>query len=235
MLNENTNKFCIDFDHSIMEDTEFIDDDDVSVEEVDVQEVSAEDNGVENDADVESSDSDDGYESTEDALYKPPPSGYGFSDSSEEEESVRAGKKGKNKGKKKSPMKTLHKKSKVSKHVNGLVDKDNGKSKRTSIGREEVAGPSVHKKSHGGPARPNKSDYGPAGTEKVVNEPSSDNKNNATHTSTNETASKSRKPATLDEELGVELLPESDIEFEYESEQFLTPKDSSDDGQNGFD
>ncbi|QHO52042.1 uncharacterized protein DS421_2g36180 [Arachis hypogaea] len=138
MLNEDTDKFYIYFDHPIMEDMEFIDDDDVSVEEVDVQEVSAKNDGVDNDADVESLDSDDGYESTEDALYKPPPSGYGFLDSSEEEESVGAGKKGKNNGKKKFSMKTLHKKSKVSKHVNGPVGKDNSKSKRTRIRREEL-------------------------------------------------------------------------------------------------
>ncbi|XP_020971269.1 uncharacterized protein LOC110268751 [Arachis ipaensis] len=138
MLNEDTNEFYIYFDHPIMEDTEFIDDDGVSVEEVDVQEASAEDDGVDNDADVESSDSDDGYESTEDALYMPPPSGYGFSDSSSEEESVGASKKGKNNGKKK---------SKVSKPVNGPVGKGNGKPKRAAIGREEVAGASSEKES----------------------------------------------------------------------------------------
>ncbi|KAL4345737.1 hypothetical protein AHAS_Ahas11G0308300 [Arachis hypogaea] len=71
MLNEDIDEFYIYFDHPIMEDTEFIDDDGVSVEEVDVQEASVENDGVDNDADVESSDSDDGYESTEDALYKP--------------------------------------------------------------------------------------------------------------------------------------------------------------------
>ncbi|RYR46722.1 hypothetical protein Ahy_A07g032502 isoform F [Arachis hypogaea] len=111
---------------------------------VGMQEASAEDDGVDNDADIESLDSDDGYESTEDVLYKPPPSGYSFSDSSSEEELVGAGKKGKNNGKKK---------SKVSKPVNGPVGKGNGKPKRAAIGREEVAGASVQRKSHGGPVK----------------------------------------------------------------------------------
>nr|XP_029143766.1 uncharacterized protein LOC112701274 isoform X2 [Arachis hypogaea] len=226
MLNEDTDEFYIYFDHPIMEDIEFIDDDGVSVEKVEVQEASAEDDGVDNDADIESLDSDDGYESTEDVLYKPPPSGYSFSDSSSEEELVGAGKKGKNNGKKK---------SKVSKPVNGPVGKGNGKPKRAAIGREEVAGASVQRKSHGGPGRPNKSDYGPAEKDKVVNGPSSGNKNKATAASVKEGPSKSKKPATFDEELGVELLPESDIEFEYESEQFLTSNDSSDDGGDRFD
>ncbi|XLT44795.1 hypothetical protein HN873_037399, partial [Arachis hypogaea] len=113
--------------------------------------------------------------------------------SSLEEESVGASKKGKNNGKKK---------SKVSKPVNGPVGKGNGKPKRTAIGRKEVAGASVQRKSHDGPGRPSKSDYRPAEKDKVVNGPSSGNKNNATPASANETASKSKKPTTLDEELG---------------------------------
>ncbi|XLU64432.1 hypothetical protein S245_023641, partial [Arachis hypogaea] len=118
---------------------------------------------------------------------------YSFSDSSSEEELVGAGKKGKNNGKKK---------SKVSKPVNGPVGKGNGKPKRAAIGREEVAGASVQRKSHGGPGRPNKSDYGPAEKDKVVNGPSSGNKNKATAASVKEGPSKSKKPATFDEELG---------------------------------
>ncbi|RYQ95163.1 hypothetical protein Ahy_B08g090219 [Arachis hypogaea] len=81
--NEDTDEFYIYFDHPILEGVEEI----LSDTDEGAAEVVVEDAWLDNDADIESSSSDDdGYESTEDEPYKPPPSGYSFSDSSEDEE-----------------------------------------------------------------------------------------------------------------------------------------------------
>ncbi|QHN88791.1 uncharacterized protein DS421_16g566460 [Arachis hypogaea] len=78
MLNEDIDEFYIYFDRPIIKNIEFIDDDNVSVKEIDVQKISVKNNGVDNDANIESSDSDDEYESAEDELYKSPPFRYSF-------------------------------------------------------------------------------------------------------------------------------------------------------------
>ncbi|XLR68709.1 hypothetical protein S83_019381 [Arachis hypogaea] len=80
--------------------------------------------------------------------------------------------------------------------------------------------PEVRKKGDGWPRA-----VGPASVEPSPNDNNGPHEGNGTEP---------RKPSTFAEEIGVEPRDESDIDFEYESEAFLTPPDSSDDGGEGF-
>ncbi|RYQ92439.1 hypothetical protein Ahy_B09g098668 [Arachis hypogaea] len=108
MVNEDTNEFYIYFDHPIMKDFE----------------VPFEEDDLEHEADVESSDKDDVYESAEDKLYKPPPPGC-FLDKSDEECMI------------------INKVSKKEKKKSDLIKDDN---KRKRVEREKISPNKKHVK-----------------------------------------------------------------------------------------
>ncbi|XP_072060521.1 uncharacterized protein [Arachis hypogaea] len=219
--NEDTDEFYIYFDHPVLEGVEEI----LSDSDEGAAGVVVEDAGLDNDADIESSSSDDdGYESTEDEPYKPPPSGYDFFESSEDEEcsNKNSGTKGRKCDKEK--KKTTMKASKPNVNVTrGSKAKTQGK--KAGYKKDDCAvsggnGPEVRKKGDGGSRA--------VGPDSVEPSPADNNGPNEVN------GNDPRKPSTFTEEIGVEPRDESDIDFEYESEAFLTPPDSSDDGGEGF-